>query len=225
MEQRNIYFCEAHSFQDREYMEKLANLIIENHIDKRYMMYIRADTVVKCPELLKKWYDIGLNRVFVGFESITNHRLDKYNKESISSLNDRSINVLHGIGIEIVGSFIIDLDFKEEDFETLKKWVIDRELTLPAFNILTPLPGTDLYDKNKEFIKAVPYENFDFSHAILPTKLPLKRFYQLLADLYRDTYSAPISNELAQKLGYDAKMLADRKKVGELLALELLSRG
>lgn len=225
MEQRNIYFCEAHSFQDYEYMEKLADLIIENQIDKRYMMYIRADTVVKTPELLKKWYDIGLRRVFIGFESITNNRLNKYNKESISSLNDDSIKVLHGIGIEIVGSFIIDLDFEEEDFEILKKWVIDRELTLPAFNILTPLPGTDLYEKNREFIKKVPYENFDFSHAILPTKLPLKRFYQLLADLYRDTYSAPISKELAQKLGYTEKMLADRKKVGELLALNYCREG
>jgi len=47
-------------------MKILAELIREAGIKKRYFLYGRSDTIVRNPELIKLWKDIGLERIFVG---------------------------------------------------------------------------------------------------------------------------------------------------------------
>ena len=91
-------------------------------------------------------------------------------------------------------------------------------LTMPVFNIITPLPGNDIYEENKDILKRIPYEYFDFNHALLKTKLPIDSFYRNLAKLYRDTYSSDISDYVKKKLGYDDEKMKKRKMTGELLA-------
>lgn len=214
----SIYFCEAHSFQDIDYANALADLIIENGIKKRYMMYVRANAVIKHRDLFEKWYKIGLKRVFIGFEAITDERLKSLNKANKNDFNERTIAILHDIGIEIIASFIIDLDFTQEDFDVLRKFVLDKHLTMPVYNILTPLPGGSLYDDNVELLKNVPYTHFDFNHAVLPTVMPKKEFYKNIADLYFATYTNDLPKDLTDKLGYTDEMLRSRKVMGKILS-------
>jgi len=63
------------------------------------------------------------------------------------------------------------------------------ELFQPVFTVLTPLPGTDLYDQNYGRFAIRDYDFFDFTHSILPTRLPRKEFYRLYAQLYIKSYS------------------------------------
>ena len=58
----------------------------------------------------------------------------------------------------------------------------------PVFCILTPLPGTDLYEETSHLLTTDDYERFDLSHAVLPTRLPLDRFYASYLNLYRRAY-------------------------------------
>lgn len=221
IEQNNIYFCDANSFQDIEYMKYLAEEIHNYNIKKNYMMYINSNTVVDEIDLIKKWYTLGLKRVFVGFEFINNVKLYQYKKFNNERINDLSIKILHDIGIEIVSSFIIDLDSTEKDYNMLRDWVEKHDLTIPVFNVLTPLPGSTLYNENRELLRKLPDNYFDFEHAVLPTKLPLKKYYKLLADLYRHVYASKLSSELIHKLGYSEKTLLKRKKIGDILALNI----
>lgn len=221
VEEKNIYLCEAHSFQDIKFMENLHDEIVKNKIEKNYMAYVRVNVVVNHPEMFEKWYKIGLKRVFIGFESIDDDNLKKMKKATNSSWNEQAISILHNIGIEIVASFIINLDFKKRDFDILADWVIKHQLTMPVFNILTPLPGHELYHDNKKFLDQYPYSYFDFNHALLKTELPKAEFYSLIADLYRKTYSNEISAELRAKLGYDDIGMENRRKVGNVLAMNM----
>jgi hypothetical protein len=75
-------------------------------------------------------------------------------------LIERTIENLYDIRIEIVASFIIDLDVKKEDFEILKNLYLKKNLTMPVYNILTPLPGGSLYNDNIDFLKNVPIFTF-----------------------------------------------------------------
>lgn len=218
MKEKNIYFCEAHSFQDAAYSEALYEEIIKNNIEKNYMAYIRVNTAIKHIDLLRKWRKIGLKRVFIGIETVTDSRLKKFHKATSSNQNEEAVRLIHDAGIEIMSSFIIDLDFDENDFKTLGEWVIKMNLTMPVFNIITPLPGNDIYEENKDILKSIPYEYFDFNHALLKTKLPLDVFYRSLAQLYRKTYSSNISDYVKKKLGYDDEKMKKRKMTGELLA-------
>ena len=218
MKEKNIYFCEAHSFQDAKYSEALYEEIVKNNIEKNYMAYIRVNTAIKHIDLLKKWRKIGLKRVFIGIETVTDSRLKKFHKATSSNQNEEAVRLIHDAGIEIMSSFIIDLDFDENDFKTLGEWVMKMNLTMPVFNIITPLPGNDIYEENKDILKRIPYEYFDFNHALLKTKLPIDSFYRNLAKLYRDTYSSDISDYVKKKLGYDDEKMKKRKMTGELLA-------
>ena len=43
--------------------------------------------------------------------------------------------------------------------------------------MLTPLPGTDFYEEIKDRLLTNDYDFFDFIHTLLPTDLPLDKFY------------------------------------------------
>jgi hypothetical protein len=57
------------------------------------------------------------------------------------------------------------------------------------FTVLTPLPGTALFEQVQEALTTRDWEMFDLVHAVLPTKLRLKRFYREYARLYTSVYS------------------------------------
>jgi hypothetical protein len=50
--------------------------------------------------------------------------------------------------------------------------------------VLTPLPGTELWESTKSQITTTDYNLFDVMHLVLPSKLPPERFFQRLARLY-----------------------------------------
>ncbi len=58
------------------------------------------------------------------------------------------------------------------------------KLTNPGFTVLTPLPGTELWETVKDKITTDDYAYFDVMHLVLPSKLPPARFYERVARLY-----------------------------------------
>ena len=89
---------------------------------------------------------------------------------------------------------IVDPAFDPEDFRRLSEYVEENNLTHPVFTILSPFPGTDLYDMVKETLITKGFELIDFFHTVLPTKLPLDEFYEEFLGLYRRAY--PFKNFL-----------------------------
>lgn len=168
-------------------MKILAELIKEAGIRKSYFLYGRSDTIVKNPDIIKIWKDIGLERVFVGLEFFRDEDLKYINKGSTVENNKEAIKILQSNGIEIYASFIVRPDFNKEDFKDFKDYCRKMEFTFLSFAVLTPLPGTDLYEEVKDRLITDDYDLFDFIHTQLPTKLPLKEFFNNLNSLYFDT--------------------------------------
>lgn len=82
------------------------------------------------------------------------------------------------------------------------------DLDLATFAVLTPLPGTDLYQEVSGQMIAHSCDYFDFIHTLLPTALPLKDFYEAYYQLYRR--AIPFSKRVA---------MLRRMKLGDALAL------
>ncbi len=184
-----VFFADDESMVDAKRMKILAELIKEAGIKKRYFLYGRSDTIVKNPDLIKLWKDIGLERVFVGLEFFRDEDLKYINKGSTVENNKEAVKILHSNGIEIYASFIVRPDFNEEDFKEFKEYCRGLELNFLSFSVLTPLPGTDFYEDVKGSLITTDYDLFDFIHTELPTKLPLKEFFNNLNSLYFDTKS------------------------------------
>jgi hypothetical protein len=67
----------------------------------------------------------------------------------------------------------------------LREWVSQTGAYNSGFSVLTPLPGTDLWDSASKDVTTHDWEMFDIVHAVLPTKLPLEEFYAEYSALWR----------------------------------------
>lgn len=184
-----VYFSDDNTFHDIGRMWKLNSLIRENGIRKKFQMYARADTIVKHQDLFRELTGSGLQFLTVGLESIRSDDLDYYNKKTSVEINNKAIMILKEMNIHIMAHFIIRPEYGKEDFRELYRYVSRNNLFRPAYPVLTPLPGTDLFEeKNSEFLTR-NYDYFDFVHSVLPTKLPKKEFYRQLSGIYVRSYS------------------------------------
>lgn len=184
-----VYFSDDNTFSDIKRMWKLSKLIKENNINKKLQMYARADLIVKHRSLFVDLKEAGLQFITIGLESFQNKDLNNYNKQTSIKVNNHAIQILKEIGIHILAHFIVRPEYSIAEFKLLQNYIIENNLFRPAFPVLTPLPGTELYKETVDTFQITNFEFFDFTHSILPTKLSSKEFYKQLADLYLNSYS------------------------------------
>jgi hopanoid C-3 methylase len=199
IEERYVFFADDESLLDTKRMEILADLIRLAGIRKRFFLYGRSDTIARNPELVERWKKIGLERVFVGLEFIRDADLNLIRKGSTVENNVKAVQVLKSLDIEIFPMFIVKPEFERRDFADLRKYCLGLELDFIGFSVLTPLPGTDLYDDMKDRLINSNYDFFDFFHTLLPTTLPVKDFYKELIELYNGSRSLKNQIKLMRK--------------------------
>jgi radical SAM superfamily enzyme YgiQ (UPF0313 family) len=216
IEEKNIFFCDDESMCDVKRMDKLADMIREAGIRKTFFLYGRVDTIVSNPELFAKWAKIGLSQVFVGMEDFSDTRLKAMIKGVTTGQQVQAARILDDLGIMMYASFMVDPAYEREDFRSLATYVRKLKLKYATFTVMTPLPGTVLCAERKDEILSHKPELYDMLHALLPTKLPQKEFYQELADLY--TKAIPLHRALPVifKFGLRGLMLRIRL-LGRLL--------
>jgi radical SAM superfamily enzyme YgiQ (UPF0313 family) len=183
--EKYVFFADDESMLDVPRMMRLAELIKERGIKKRYFLYGRSDTIAKNPDLIKSWKDIGLERVFVGLEFFRDEDLKYISKRSTVDDNNKAVKTLLDLDIYIYASFIVRPDFTKDDFAELRSYVKKLKLDFAGFAVLTPLPGTDLFQEVESNLITHNYDFFDFIHTVLPTELPLKDFYKEYLNLYK----------------------------------------
>jgi hopanoid C-3 methylase len=189
IQENYIFFVDDESLIDTIRMSKLARLIKESGIEKKYFLYSRSDTIVRHPEIIKQWKGIGLEKIFIGFEFFRDKDLRDVRKKSTIKDNETAIRILNDLDISIFGSFIIRPDFSGDDFREYRKYCRSLRLYLPVFNVLTPLPGTDYFEEVKDQLITRNYDYFDLLHSLQETRLPMKEFYEEFYQLYRHSVS------------------------------------
>jgi radical SAM superfamily enzyme YgiQ (UPF0313 family) len=147
----------------------------------------------KDDELLSLYAKSGGKYAFIGFESLSEHNLQKMNK----SWNDpnaykMAIRKIHKAGINILGSFIFGLD--EDDPSVFKKtldFIMGNKIDAAQFNILTPFPGTRLYETMKKDgrITDNDWAKYHTSEVIFsPKNMTAHELQQGYYALFRKTY-------------------------------------
>ena len=187
--EENVFFADDESLIDAQRMKALAALIAESGIRKRYFLYGRSDTIARNPDLLEAWRKIGLTRVFVGLESFRDEDLVSVGKRSTTRDNERAVAILHDLDIDVYASLMLRPEFDRRDFRALRRYCRGLGLAYPSFAVLTPLPGTDLYDEVKDDLVTHDYDYFDFIHTLLPPRTTLKEFYRHYAWLLNTALS------------------------------------
>lgn len=178
-----IRLVDANSFGNPGQALRLAEALADAGIRKQYLADVRSDTVVRHPDLLKRWKEVGLRAVVIGFEEIDDSALGDMNKENSAATNLKAIEILHQLGLTIVGDFIISPDYTEQQFDQLGSFAREQQIDLPMYTVLTPLPGTRLHQQLKDKICIHDLDYYTLTNAVLPTRLDEELFYQRYAAL------------------------------------------
>jgi len=125
-------------------------------------------------ELLKLASEAGCVEWAIGFESISQESLDEAGKY-INKIEDytSTIDKIHDYGMVIKGNFMFGFDGDHLDiFDKTIDAIKDLGIDLPAFSILTPFPGTPLFDnleKEKRIITR-DWSKYDTLHVVFQPK-------------------------------------------------------
>jgi radical SAM superfamily enzyme YgiQ (UPF0313 family) len=99
------------------------------------------------PGLIREMALAGCTGVFVGFESMNDRNIQEAHKKSPSTEEyARRVQILHDVGIQVNGSFVLGFDHDTTDvFARTVEWIEANRLECATFHILTPYPGTPLF--------------------------------------------------------------------------------
>ena len=141
-------------------------------------------------------------------------------KRNTAQNNEAAIQLLKDLGIGFTGNFIVDPQWEPQDFADLREYVQQRGLFNSSFSILTPLPGTLLFEEVEGQLATRDWERFDLWHSVLPTKLPPQQFYTEFASLWAAAAaSAPRRQRLRRLWRGLGKMLRGEMDVEQMKRL------
>lgn len=173
-----IYFVDDEMFINVERVKKIAELLKERGVSKKYISWARSDTIVAHPDIFELWKEVGLDVVYVGLESMDEEKLKEYDKKAGVETNKKAIEILRDLDITLHAAFIVHPDFTKDDFRRLEREVKNLCPAEVTFTVLSPSPGTPYWHENKDRFICDPFKNYDCMHTVLPTKLSLQKFYQ-----------------------------------------------
>jgi len=181
----HIYFVDDEMFINAKRCEDIARLLIERDIRKKYVSWARADTICAHPGLFELWKEAGLSLLYVGLESMDAGVLEDYNKGVDPDTNRRAVEILRELGIGLHAALMVKPEFSHGDFMTLRETIDAVAPAEVSFTVFSPPPGTPLWKQHRDrFICPDPYSFYDCMHTLLPTQMPLKKFYGQFALLY-----------------------------------------
>lgn len=168
---KHLYFLDDHLLGN----PKLASELFEG-MRGMNRVFQGAATVKSILEgdLIEKAAHAGLRSLFVGFETFSVENLKQSNKSHNLQLDyERAAQRLHDLGIMINGSFVFGLDNDDSDvFRRTVDWGVKNAITTATYHILTPYPGTRLYDSmnNSGRIITNDWDLYDTRHVVYETK-------------------------------------------------------
>jgi radical SAM superfamily enzyme YgiQ (UPF0313 family) len=150
--------------------------------------------LAKKPDLLRKVREAGCDLLSLGIESITQEGLDKLGKSWLKvDEHSRHIQTLTKAGIMVSSEMIIGTDSDtEESIRATYDFVMENKIPIPRFYILTPVPGSELYDvlKKEGRLLTDDLEKFDGSQCVhQPEKLSPEKTTELFWWLYKKVFS------------------------------------
>jgi radical SAM superfamily enzyme YgiQ (UPF0313 family) len=186
----HLYFLDDHLFGDARF----AGALFEG-MKGMGRLWQAAGTVqsVLKPGLLEKAVDAGLRSLFVGFETLNPQSLAEQRKyQNLHRDYNAAVRRLHDLGVMVNGSFVFGMDHDDESvFERTVAWGIEQGIETATFHILTPYPGTALYERMHAAGRITTYDwnRYDTRHVVYrPTHLSPEALEQGYWNAYRDFY-------------------------------------
>ncbi len=166
---------------------ELALALRKAGVRKRWLLVqTRTDIVCRQPELLEAWRPIAKDfDIFFGLEAASDAGLASVTKDNVVSASVEAARISRSMGYGVTGNFLVDPDWDEAQFEELWDFVAREGFQRAGYTILTPLPGTELYQKLAPVLAGQPWFKYDMHHVLWEPRLGTRRFFELYAETWR----------------------------------------
>jgi anaerobic magnesium-protoporphyrin IX monomethyl ester cyclase len=167
-----IFFYDDNFTADRKRAKDLLKAMIKENFQFKWSTQVRVD-IVKDLELVHLMKQAGCHTLYIGFESVNPDTLKAIKKNQTVLEIENAIKILQQNHINIHGMFVFGFD--EDDKKTVRasvKFAKRNRLTSVQFLILTPLPGSELYEnlRAQNRIKFNDWALYDAHHVVFEPK-------------------------------------------------------
>jgi radical SAM superfamily enzyme YgiQ (UPF0313 family) len=142
-----VFFCDDNFTANKRRARELVGAMMREKLRFQWSTQVRTD-LARDPELVALMKRAGCHTVFIGFESVNPKSLTEMKKNQTLEEIRNAMRVVQDAGIHIHGMFVFG--FEEDDWQTVEATVrLAREMKLTSVQllILTPLPGSELYER------------------------------------------------------------------------------
>ncbi|WP_352406497.1 B12-binding domain-containing radical SAM protein [Acetoanaerobium noterae] len=153
-----------------------------------------TSNIVDMSDILDDLKESGCQSLFIGFESINDKAIDSVNKVQNSvGKYERLVKELHKRGIMINASFVFGLDEDDSSvFEKTLDWIVKNKIETVTSHILTPYPGTRLYDNLHKQGRITDFNLSKYNTANVvyrPKNMTQEELYDGYLWIYKEVYS------------------------------------
>jgi len=168
---RHVYFLDDHLFGDVRFATALFDGM--RGMGRLWQAAGTVQSVLK-PRLLEKAVAAGLRSLFVGFETLNPLALRAQGKvQNLHRDYGQAVLRLHELGVMVNGSFVFGMDEDEPSvFDRTVAWAIGEGLETATFHVLTPYPGTALYQRMQAEGRILhrDWDLYDTRHVVFRTR-------------------------------------------------------
>lgn len=179
IQEPNVFIVDDVAFIHPEDGVAIGQEIERRQIRKQYYLETRCDVLLRNQEVFAYWKRLGLRYMFLGLEALDEADLKLHRKRVTPSDNFKALEVARALGFTVALNIIADPGWDEDRFRTVREWAVSVP-EIVHLTVNTPYPGTETWLTESRRLTSVDYRLFDVQHAVLPTKLPLERFYEEL---------------------------------------------
>jgi radical SAM superfamily enzyme YgiQ (UPF0313 family) len=158
---RAYFFVDDNFYVNRQYVIDLLTALIPLKITWHGQATVN---MAKDDEVLRLMAESGCRTFQFGFESISSDSLKEANKPRVNKVEDYGaiIDKVQSYGILVGGYFIFGFDSDDADiFERTVDFIKRNKVAQPMLNVLTPYPGTRLYNRMADRVVDPSWVNYN----------------------------------------------------------------
>lgn len=203
---KEVLFPDVNLIADRDYAVSLFTAMIPL---KRWWFGLVTSSVGIDDALIALFRRSGCKGLLIGFESVSQGSQQYINK-GVNKVEEYELLMkkLHHAGIMVNGCFAFGGDNDRKDvFERTVETVIRLKIDLPRYSILTPFPGTQLYQEMEAAgrITERHWAMYDVEHCVFqPRHMTAAELTAGIEWAWRATYTGPA---IARRLAWPKSLL------------------
>ena len=188
---RHIMFIDDNFIGNPAWTRQLLQAITPLNIKWNAAVSINVATI---PGMLDLMLESGCQGLFIGFESINAASVGSVHKiQNDRTRYEEAIREIHNRGIMINASFVFGLDEDTpEVFKQTLDWIVEQRIETVTSHILTPYPGTKLYDQLEAQgrITTTDLSRYNTAHVVFqPKRMTAEQLIEGYLWIYRELYS------------------------------------